>query len=95
MRFIIGVILALCFIVGGLVPIAGGFSMMSRGVTGDDILAAFFIDGMLELIGLIMLWAVIKSRKKKTDIDTGALTGTLTGIMIGSEAGDYGDDFSD
>lgn len=96
MRFFLGIVISLGFIVGGVVPIVGGFSMMSRQVTGDDVLFAFTLGGLLMLIGVVMFWAVLRARRKRRDIDAGALTGTATGMMLGSgDVDDFSDDFSD
>ncbi len=92
MRFFIGMVLALGFIGAGVFPVVGGFSMIERGVTGDDIYAAFIIGGVLIFVGLLIMWMVIKSRKKRSAIDPAELTATLTGIAVGSG---YGEDFSD
>lgn len=99
MRFIIGLIIALGFILGGLVPFAGGFSMMSRGVTGDDVLAAFFIGGMLELIGVLILFAVFRTRHNrhgdKDDLTAGIMMATIMSSTLNddspADSGDYGD----
>ena len=95
MRFVIGLVLAFGFLLGGLVPIAGGFDMMTHGVTGDDVLAAFFIGGMLELIGVLILYAVIKARGRRKQSDEGMAGGTTMGLMIASSLDDAGADDSD
>lgn len=94
MRFFLGLLVALGFIVGGAIPLAGGFSMISRSISGDEVMAAFFIAGMLELIGVGILIAVFKSRKRRAGIDAAALSGTITGMALGSDP-DYSDDFGD
>jgi hypothetical protein len=99
MRFIIGLGLALGFLTGGLVPIAGGFSMMSRGVTGDDVLAAFFIGGMLELIGLLILYAVFKTRRNRRgahdDLTAGIMMATILSTTLNDDGPDGGGDYGD
>jgi hypothetical protein len=99
MRVFLGIILSLAFIGGGIVPVLAGFSMLSRGITGDDVLAAFLMGAMAILIGAGIFWAVMRARKKARDLDAGVLSGTVTGMWLGAGddgAGGYdGDDFGE
>jgi len=87
-----GVLLSLVFIIGGLIPIAVGFSMRARGVTGDDVLAEFIIGGALMLIGGLILWAAVHGRKRINALNAEAAAAVIAAQVLNT---DFSDDFID
>ena len=69
MRFVLGLLLGLGFLGGGLYAFAGVFSMLSRGIDGEDVLAAGFIGTMLAFIGAAIIWGAFRSRRVKAKAD--------------------------
>lgn len=91
MRYLIGVVLALGFLLIGIVILGAGFEMISaKGVT-EDALAASVIGGLLSLVGVTIFFAARgahrkrKAGKKADPTEAGA---TIMGMAMVSDAFD-------
>ena len=94
MRFFIGMILALGFLLAGVIVFFVAVRLALEQGLVDDTYAALFVSGMLMLIGVVFLSAVVRSRKKRASIDAAQISAVTTAHMLNLND-DYGDDFSD
>lgn len=99
--------LAICFLLGAVVMVFGVFSMKSRGVDGDDVLAATAMGISFGVIGALMVALALKVRRvhfvdkfgDRVTEDGSALPFAIMGQQLGNynsddaDSGDYGDDF--
>jgi len=64
MRYYYRVIMSLASVGGGLFAVSEGFDRLSRGVTGQEVYAAFIIGGVLMLFGYLTYAAARRARDK-------------------------------
>lgn len=94
MRLILGLILTGGFSIGGLMILGQAVLMLPQMGAADDVLAAFFIGGMLTFIGILMGYATIKTRNRKREIDAAQLSAMGMAHMMNmdfEDGGGYGD----
>jgi len=86
------ILLGILFFAGAAAAIFGAVSMAGRGVTGDDLWAAWTIGGMSGLIGGLFI-AVALKRRSYINENGEVLPYVIMGQMIGNDA--FDDDFGD
>lgn len=92
MRFFIGLLLVAGFLAAGVAGLIGFARVYAAEGLSEDAGAALFIGGMLTLIGLLMLYGVIKTRRRQRAIDTDQATAMgMAHWMTMDHSGDGGD----
>lgn len=96
MRFLLGLILSLGFLLFGLVTLGAGLEIMgAKGVT-DDAIAALLVGGLLSIVGVIIFVISNKARKRRKagkKADYSEASATILGMSMVSDS--FDDDFSD
>ena len=91
MRYFIGIVLALGFLLVGIVILGAGFEMISTKGATEDAMAALIIGGLLSLVGTMIFFAgrgahhKRKAGKKADPTEAGA---TIMGMAMVSDAFD-------
>lgn len=91
MRFFIGIVLALGFLLTGIVILGAGFEMMSSKGATEDAMAALIIGGLLSLIGITIFFAARgahRKRKAGQKADPSEAGATIMGMAMVSDAFD-------
>lgn len=94
MRFVIGVVLSLGFLLFGLLILGAGFDTLSAKGMTEDAIAALVIGGLLSVVGIIIFFVALGARKKrkagkKANYDEAGAT--IVGMSMVSDSFDDGD----
>ncbi|MBO6890725.1 MAG: hypothetical protein JJ866_02180 [Roseibium sp.] len=92
MRFLLGLILTCGFLLSGGAVMVAFFEVYASEGMSEDAGAALFIGGMLLFIGILMLFAVFKSRRRRQRFDAEQATAKgMAHWMAMDHSGDSGD----
>ncbi len=86
-RRVVANMLALCFIVAGLVFGGAGIKFGIAENSSSDVTAGAVVGGLLLLIGIIIYFAARKAAKRAAEVDSGALAGVTMAHMTNMDDG--------
>ncbi len=86
-RRVVANILAVCFILAGLVFGGAGIKFGIAKNSSSDVAAGAVVGGLLVLIGFIIYFAARKAAKRAAETDRGALAGVTMAHMMNMDDG--------
>ncbi len=92
MRAVIAYVIALGFIVAGVVIGGGGVRHGIATGNNEDLAAGAIIGGLLSFIGIGIVFAARRSAKRRAEIDAGLISGVAMAHMLNDPGDDGGAD---
>lgn len=94
MRFLIGLVISLGFLLVGFVILGAGLETISAKGMTEDAIAALVIGGGLTVVGAVVFWAANGARRKRKagqKADYTDASATVLGMTMVSDSFDDGD----